>query len=515
MKLSHAARLWGALLVLTLTTGFYQGPVVQEKVYLQIVSEIRDEGLNRSHLPDDIRYLTEVIGPRLTGSSAMRRANEWMAEKMREYGLVSVHQEPWEFGRGWQEVSYSGRMTEPFIKPLSGRSLAWAGGTNGLSQGLAVIVNVDSPEDLEKVRRNLKGAWIIQAEAGDPRDPAFEPRLLRTPAEELLAPPAQRAPRQRPQISDEERQRRMQDRRRRRELQSQLAAAIEESGALGFLSRSGRMDGILRGGSSGSRTPGDPAGLPQIMLADEDYSLIYRNVADGIPVSLEFNVENRFNEGDPMAWNTVGEIRGSDLAEEVVMLGAHLDSWHMGGGATDNASGSIVMLEAVRILKAIGVQPRRTIRIALWSGEEQGLLGSRAYVRAHEDELDRISAYFNVDNGTGKIRGIWTQMNPYAQPIFEQLLFPFRDLGVVAVRHGNTGGTDHLSFDGAGVPGFNFIQDPIEYGTKTHHTNVDTYDALMLEDLQQAAMVVASTVYHLAMRDELFPRKPQEGGGER
>jgi Zn-dependent M28 family amino/carboxypeptidase len=329
----------------------------------------------------------------------------------------------------------------------------------------------------------------------------------------LLTPPTPPAPRQRPQATEEHQQRRRQDMMRRRELQSQLAAAIEESGALGFLSRSGRMDGILRGGSSGSRTPGDPAGLPQIMLADEDYSLIYRNVANGVPVSLEFNVENRYNEDDPMAWNTVGEIRGSDLASEVVMLGGHLDSWHMGGGATDNASGSIVMLEAVRILKAIGVRPRRTIRIALWSGEEQGLLGSRAYVRDHEDELDRISAYFNVDNGTGKIRGIWTQMNPYAQPIFEQLLFPFRDLGVVAVRHGNTGGTDHLSFNGVGVPGFNFIQDPIEYSTKTHHTNVDTYDALLLEDLQQAAVVVASTVYHVAMRDEMFPRKPQEGGG--
>jgi Zn-dependent M28 family amino/carboxypeptidase len=191
------------------------------------------------------------------------------------------------------------------------------------------------------------------------------------------------------------------------------------------------------------------------------------------------------------------------------MLGAHLDSWHSGTGATDNAAGSIVMMEAMRILKTLGVQPRRTIRIALWSGEEQGLLGSRAWVRNHPELHDRISAYVNVDNGTGRLRGIWNQSNEHVTPIFEQLLAPFRDIGVVAVRHGNTGGTDHLAFDGAGIPGFNFIQDPIEYGIRTHHSNVDTFDELMLDDLKQAAVIVASTVYHLAMRDSMMPRKPR------
>ena len=235
--------------------------------------------------------------------------------------------------------------------------------------------------------------------------------------------------------------------------------------------------------------------------------MIYRNVEAGIPVELEINVQNQFFDDDLQDYNMLADFPGTDKADELVMLGGHLDSWHYGTGAADNAAGCVVMMEAMRILKAIGVQPRRTIRIGLWSGEEQGLLGSRNWVQNHPELHDKISAYVNFDNGTGKIRGIWDQMNQGALPIFEQILWPFRDLGVVAVRHGNTGGTDHLSFDGAGVPGFNFIQDPIEYGIRTHHTYVDTFDGLMLEDLQQAAVVVAATVYHLAMREEMVPRK--------
>ena len=218
-------------------------------------------------------------------------------------------------------------------------------------------------------------------------------------------------------------------------------------------------------------------------------------------------VENRFYEDDLQQYNSLGEIPGSDKADELIMLGAHLDSWHMGGGATDNGAGSVIMMEAMRILKAIGVQPRRTIRIALWSGEEQGLIGSSRYLDNHPELHDKISAYVNVDNGTGRLRGIWNQSNAAATPVFEQILWPFRDLGVVAVKHGNTGGTDHLSFDRRGIPGFNFIQDPIEYGINTHHTELDTFDHLVIEDLQQAAVVVAATVYALAMRDDMMPRK--------
>ena len=265
-------------------------------------------------------------------------------------------------------------------------------------------------------------------------------------------------------------------------------------------------------------TPGEPEVLPNIRLSDEDYSLIYRDTEHGVPVILEFNIQNRFLEDDLMAYNAVGEIPGTDKRDEVVMLGAHLDSWHMGTGATDDGAGALVMLEAMRILKAINARPRRTIRIALWSGEEpdsvqvsgsvpeyRDVMGSSAYVLAHKQELDKISAYFNLDSGTGRIRGIASEMYPYANPIFEQILRPFRDLGVVAFRDEYSVCDDRCSFDRVGVPGFEFIQDPID--DDTYHTNIDTYDALLLDDLKQAAVVVASTVYRLAMRDEMLPRK--------
>ncbi len=287
---------------------------------------------------------------------------------------------------------------------------------------------------------------------------------------------------------------------------SQLA---EVEGALAILRISSREDGVIRGGSAGSREAGAREGLAQVALSREQYNQIYRNVEAGVPVELEVMVENRFLEDDLQQYNTLAEIPGTDKSDEYVMIGAHLDSWHMGGGATDNGAGSVIMMEAMRILKTLDVQPRRTIRIALWSGEEQGLLGSRAWVANHPELHGQISAYLNVDNGTGKLRGIWDQSNAKAIPVFEQILWPFRDLGVVAVRHGDTGGTDHLAFDDAGVPGFNFIQDPIEYGINTHHTELDTFDHLVIDDLKQAAVVVASTAYHLAMREEMMPRKEE------
>ena len=235
-------------------------------------------------------------------------------------------------------------------------------------------------------------------------------------------------------------------------------------------------------------------------------------------MSISVNLQNRFLD-DRTSYNVLAEIPGTDRADEVVMIGAHFDSWHSGTGATDNGSGSVVMMEAMRILKTLDLPMRRTVRIGLWSGEEQGLIGSRTYVRMHKDELDKISAYFNVDNGTGRLRGIWNQSNPAVNEIFEQILVPLRDLGVLGVRSGNTGGTDHLAFDAVGVPGFNYIQDPIEYGFRTHHSNADTYERLMLDDLRQAATVVAWTVYTVANRDEMMPRKPapeppQAGGGQ-
>jgi hypothetical protein len=378
--------------------------------------------------------------------------------------------------------------------------------------GQAVIIQADSVADLERYRGRLRNAVVLSADPPNV-EPEWEWQERRTPADELLAPPQVVDPEERRRRAEEraaQREQMMERFRRMREVRAAMSDLLREEGVAVVLSPSSRNYGVIRGGgNSAGRSVDAPDPLPELVVIREQYNMIYRNVEAGIPVELEINVQNRFFDDDLQEYNMLADFPGTDKADELVMLGGHLDSWHYGTGAADNAAGCVVMMEAMRILKAIGVQPRRTIRIGLWSGEEQGLLGSRNWVQNHPELHDNISAYVNFDNGTGKIRGIWDQMNEGALPIFEQILWPFRDLGVVAVRHGNTGGTDHLAFDGAGIPGFNFIQDPIEYGIRTHHTYVDTFDGLMLDDLQQAAVVVAATVYHLAMREEMVPRKEQ------
>ena len=488
--------------------------VAQERLDLDVVQRIRDEGLHRSGVEQLAGHLTDVIGPRLTGSPQMRQANEWAAQVFRGWGLANVVIEPWgEFGRGWELVSYAGRVTGPHVQALKALPMAWTGSTSGTVTGAAVIVDAGSVEELKsKYRGRLKNSFVLTQEPIE-MDPEFRGWKRRFDAADLLprvALPEDRdvaqeesPPSGRPQFSEEQRQR------------MQLRAAL--NGALDTLLRaeggvalrpSPWQYGVLRVGGAGSRNPADPIAAPVLLVAQEQYNQIYRNVKRGVPVRLEANVQTRFHTQDLREYNVLADLPGTDRASELVIIGAHLDSWHGGTGATDNAAGSVVMMEAMRILKTLGVQPRRTIRIALWSGEEQGLLGSRHWVQNHPDLHGQISAYLNVDNGTGRIRGIWNQGNEQATAVFEQILFPFRDLGVVAVRRGNTSGTDHLSFDRAGIPGFNFIQDPIEYSLRTHHSSVDTYDQLIIDDLKQAAVVVAATAYHLAMRDEMMPRKP-------
>ena len=478
--------------------------VAQEAVDLDVVRQIREEGLERSQIEALARHLTEVIGPRLTGSPGMRKANEWTVQKFRDFGLENVTVEPWgEFGRGWSSEGYTGRILTPFQQPLHGQPMAWTGSTDGTVRGRAVVAPIQSMEDVERHRGQLANAFILQDDMAEVV-PEFEHRDRRASLESLLTPPPP------PGAGRGGRGGRGRGRGGADPVRQARAAFVEmavSEGAAAFLRISSRDDGVVRGGSAGSRQAGAPEGLPYVALAREQYNQIYRNVTNEVPVDIEMMVENRFYEDDLQQYNSLGEIPGTDKADELVMLGAHLDSWHMGGGATDNGAGSVIMMEAMRILKAVGVQPRRTIRIALWSGEEQGPLGSGRYLDNHEELHDKISAYVNVDNGTGRLRGIWNQSNAAATPVFEQILWPFRDLGVVAVKHGNTGGTDHLSFDRRGIPGFNFIQDPIEYGINTHHTELDTFDHLVIEDLQQAAVVVAATVYALAMRDEMMPRK--------
>ena len=483
--------------------------IVAERVDMDVVRRIREEGLTRSQVPALAGHLTDVIGPRLTGSTGMKRANEWTAEKFREWSLANVQIEPWgRFGRGWERVSISGRILEPFVQPVQASALAWSGSTRGAVTGPVMYVAIRDSTDFAKYQGKLRGAWVMR-DSAQTVGPDFDPAPLRTPLTQLFdtTPPAG------PQPMTPERQAEQRARfQTQQALNQRILTFLRAERIAGLLSFSSRQYAILRpgGGPEAGRVRDslNYVPLPAVQLSQEQYFQMFRNLKRGLSVRLELNVQNRLLADDLQAHNTLAEIPGSDLKGQVVMLGAHLDSWFGGTGATDNGAGSIVMMEAMRIIKTLGLEPRRTIRIGLWSGEEQGLRGSRAWVENHKAELGTISAYVNVDNGTGRLRGVWNQSNDAVVPIFEQILFPFRDLGVMVVRRGNTGGTDHLAFDAAGVPGFNFIQDPIEYGTRTHHTDADTFERLVLDDLKQAATVVAYTVYHLAMRDELMPRKP-------
>ncbi|HUG39274.1 MAG TPA: M20/M25/M40 family metallo-hydrolase [Longimicrobiales bacterium] len=476
--------------------------VAQERVDLSVVARIRDEGLNRSQVPELAGYLTDVIGPRLTNSPGMKRANEWTAATFRDWGLRNVVIEPWgEFGRGWENLSISFRALDPYAQPLEAWPVGWSGSTPGTVTGEAVLIEAEEPADVARYAGRLRGAFVLlQPHRGIP--PEYEPRDRRHSLEWLLEPPVARE-----DAPPADRDRQMAEWQRQRAVREAIAELVAGEEVAALLQPSGWTYGIIRLGGTGAWRKDTPVGPPELVLSHEDYGQIWRNVKRGIPVRLELDVRNRFHEDDLQGYNTLADLPGSDLAGQLVMIGGHLDSWHSGTGATDNAAGSVVMMEAMRILKSLGVPPRRTIRIALWSGEEQGLWGSRKWVENHPELHERISAYLNVDNGTGRLRGIWDQSNAAAIPIFEQILWPFRDLGVVAVKHGNTGGTDHLSFDRAGIPGFNFIQDPIEYSIRTHHSNVDTFERLVLEDLMQAAVVVAATAWHLANRDEMMPRK--------
>lgn len=485
--------------------GVHARQLVQERVDLGAAQRIREEGLTRSRVDSIAFHLTEVIGPRLTNSPGNRRALDWVAAQFRAWGLANAEVQPWDsaFGRGWEQVSYSGRIIEPYPVQLNATPQAWSGSTRGTITCNVVVLEVQDSTDLARYAGRLRGACVLRGDPGA-GGPEFETFARRTPTDELLAP----APAGAGGGPSPEQMARFREAARIGALTGNF---LRTQGVAAYLQPSVWSYGILRtGGHPDGRLARDSIynPTPALVVSKEQYGLIHRLVTRGTPVKLELNIQNRFVDDDRRGANVLGEIPGTDRANEVVMLGAHLDSWHSGAGATDNAAGSSVMMEAIRILKVSGLPLRRTVRIGLWSGEEQGLLGSRAWVRMHRDQWPRISAYVNLDNGTGRIRGIWNQSNAAATPIFEQMLFPFRDLGVVAVRHGNTGGTDHLAFDAVGIPGFNFIQDPIEYSIRTHHSNADTFDHLLLDDLKQAATVVAWTVYHLANRDAMMPRKP-------
>jgi carboxypeptidase Q len=488
-----------------------------DAVDLEIVKKIRKEGLENSKVMDVAFYLTDGNGPRLQGSPGFMKAANYSKEKLKEYGLQNARLEAWgEFGKGWELQKSYVAMTAPYYRPLIALPKVWTGGTNGLVQAEVLLVDETDTTALEQYKGKMKNK-VILLYRDDKISPSFTPDAKRYTDEQLLemANAAKESSTQR----DSTFMNRIAAMRKITYFSNKTKEMAQKDGAIAFFSMNTLgKDGTLFVTGGGSYKLNDQENLLDIALAAEDYLNLCRLAKAGIPIKLDLDVKTKFYKEDLKGYNVLAEIPGSDpsLQEEVVMLGAHLDSWHTGTGATDNAAGSAVMMEAVRILKAIGVKPKRTIKIALWSAEEQGLHGSRNYVKNHlTDTLtmksnaagQKISAYFNLDNGTGKIRGIYLQGNEACGPIFSKWLQPFEDLGAKTVTIRNTGGTDHLAFDRIGIPGFQFIQDPIEYSTRTHHTNMDTYDHLIADDLKQASVIVASFVYNAAMRKDMLPRK--------
>jgi carboxypeptidase Q len=494
---------------------------------LQMHTRIRQEGFRNSKVMELAQGLTDGVGGRLTGSPNMKKANEWTRDKLTELGISNAHLEAYEFGRGWSSDYTMVRMHAPDNQQLYGISKAWSPGTNGPIRGKVVKVKLETKEDLDKQKGKLAGAIVLMAEPREMK-PMEKAALDRYTEEELEALAGYEIPRDSTRGGEFG---------RRREFRRQLAQFAMDEKIAAVIDVANGEGGVFRVQSGGSQRADEPMGVVSIGLAPEHYGRIVRLLDKKVDVELELDVKNTFHDADKSSYNTIAEIPGSDKKGEVVMLGAHLDSWHTGTGATDNGAGSVVMMEAMRIIKALGVTPKRTIRIALWSGEEQGLLGARGYVAQHfagraepkdpeqaklaphlrttdkgefifKPEHGKVSAYFNMDNGTGKIRGIYAQENAAVAPIFTQWLAPLHDVGATTVTMRNTGSTDHVAFDEVGIPGFQFIQDDVEYSTRTHHTNWDTYERLQREDLMQASVVVASMVWEAANRAELLPRKP-------
>ncbi|MBI4908028.1 MAG: M20/M25/M40 family metallo-hydrolase [Acidobacteria bacterium] len=509
---------------------FLSAPVLlaEEKVDLSIVHRIRAEALQNSKVMDHMFYLTDVNGHRLTGSSGYKKAADWAVKQAGAYGLSNPHLEKWgPFGRGWEYERFAAHMIEPAYSPLIGFPLAWSRGTEGVVSGEPMLVVLRSTEDLEKNKGKLKGKIIM---IDTPREtPQLSKALARryTDAElddlETAPEPGQlgffggRPPSGTPGGPGAQPSA-MRNFEEMRNFRTRRAEFLNKEGVLAVISTGTSADGgTVFGSSGGSQDLKNPVPPPMFALTPEHYNRIVRLLEKKIPVKIEFEVKARVVEENLDSWNVIAEIPGGKKKDEIVMLGGHLDSWHGGTGATDNAAGSAVVLEVVRVLKSLNVTMDRTIRMALWSGEEEGLLGSRAYVKERfadptkmqlTTEHGKVAGYFNLDNGTGKIRGVYLQGNDMARPIFTKWLEPFKDLGATRISIRNTGGTDHQAFDAVGIPGFQFIQEPMEYSTRTHHSNMDVYDHISKADLMQASAVMASFVYNTAMRDEMLPRKP-------
>ncbi|MBX2927099.1 MAG: M20/M25/M40 family metallo-hydrolase [Saprospiraceae bacterium] len=513
-NLRYCLLLLGAVLALNLSA--------QDKADETLNKAIRKHGLEQSQAMDIAGWLTDVHGPRLTGSPQLDRATEWVVATLKSWGMENVHTEEWgPFGRGWELKRFHLDCDAPVPFPVIAYPKAWSPSTKGRITGEVVYLEAGTEEELAPYKGRLKGKFILLDTIRDVT-PEFDAQARRYNAEDLLK--MANAPMPTPfGFRNWGSGQRFSTRLWEFLYDEQPAAVIDRNfkGELGTVFATGAR------ARKGAARDKDAEVLPQLTMSAEHYNRIFRLVRKGITVKLGMEMTVEYSNPSGMSRNIIAEIPGTDLKDEVVIFGAHIDSWHCGTGATDNAAGSTAMMEAARILletiKETGVRPRRTLRLALWTGEEQGLLGSRAYVRDHFADLDsmgsvvrykpaqeKVSAYYNLDNGTGKIRGIYLQGNPAVQSIFRAWLDPFKDLEANTITLSNTGGTDHQSFDRVGIPGFQFIQDPVAYSTRTHHSNMDNLDHLIEDDLKQAATIIASFVMHTAQRKDMLPRKPRE-----
>jgi len=511
--------LWGALVIL-----LGAAVAAQERIDQDVYWKIRREGTANSKILETLHVLTDVYGPRLTGSPNLKAAGEWAIEQMHAWGLKEGRLEPWDFGHpGWTNERLTAHIVSPVSDVLVAEVLAWTPGTNGVVRAKALQMTL--PErpmtrdvltaHLESLKDAVRGKIVL---VGVPRQVlvTFSTPALRSDDAAVLArlnaPPAAPQPRrQREQQQEEQRESRPLT---NRQIQEQLNQFLVASGALVRINDAGRDHGQIRAFSNA--TYDVEKAPPTVVMRNEDYGRIWRLLADRRDVELEFDIVNRTHSEGRTSYNVIAEIPGSDKADEVVMLGGHLDSWHAGTGATDNAIGCAVMMEVARILTAIGVEPRRTIRVALWSGEEQGLLGSQAYIKEHFGMAEEpkpafagFAGYFNIDMGTGRARGMTVFGPPAAGTILSEALAPFKDLGILGAtttRSRRRGGSDWTSFNEAGLPGIGVFQDPIQYRAYTWHTNLDTYERVVEDDVKRSAISIAGAVYHLAMREEPLPR---------
>lgn len=486
----------------------------------EIVDIIKKHGMEKSQVYETASWITDVYGPRLTGSPMLDKATEWAQMRLKEWGMSNVHLDEWgPFGRGWQMDYFTMHAESPNFWPIIAYPKAWSPSVE--AKGEVIYLNIKSEDDLELYRGKLSGKFVLMDTIREV-EPPFEPKGKRHTTEDLFNMATAGEPTPRPRRSN---------RAGGFSLNTAIWNLLEEEKPLAVLDRSYKGDlgtVFVSGARSSERGVIREEGryvVPQATLSIEHYNRIFRLMQKEIPVTIHINLKSQYTNPDGMEHNIIAEIPGTDMADEVVMFGAHYDSWHTGTGATDNGAGSSVMMEVARILletiKETGVQPKRTLRLALWTGEEQGLYGSRKYVGEHfadfgesgftpqsiKDASKKVSAYYNLDNGTGKIRGVYLQGNNAVGQIFRKWLEPFVEYDARTITLNNTGGTDHLPFDAVGIPGFQFIQDPMAYFARTHHSNMDNLDHLVEEDLKQAATIIAAFVWNTSQREEMLPRK--------